>query len=102
MAKVTREDVVADVRVVMNDVEALLKQAAEAGGAQAQELCNRAAASVRRGQVRLRELQGAVVENTRAAAGATDEWVHERPWSAIGIAAGIGFLAGLLISNRRS
>ena len=38
--------------------------------------------------------------NTKAAARATDDWVHENPWGSIGIAAGVGFLVGLLVSRR--
>ena len=30
----------------------------------------------------------------------TDEYVHEHPWKAVGIAAGVGFVLGLLIGRR--
>ena len=35
-----------------------------------------------------------------AAAKVTDNYVHEHPWKAIGIAAAIAFLLGLLVSRR--
>ncbi|MBI3068591.1 MAG: DUF883 family protein [Betaproteobacteria bacterium] len=35
-----------------------------------------------------------------AAARATDEYVHEHPWRAVGIAAGAGLIIGLLIGRR--
>jgi ElaB/YqjD/DUF883 family membrane-anchored ribosome-binding protein len=31
---------------------------------------------------------------------ATDDYVHHEPWKAIGIAAGIAFVAGVLICRR--
>ena len=34
------------------------------------------------------------------AAKATDTWVHDHPWTAIGIAAGIGVLLGLVVNRR--
>jgi len=35
-----------------------------------------------------------LVDKTRAAARATDDYVHENPWQAVGIGAGVGFLIG--------
>jgi ElaB/YqjD/DUF883 family membrane-anchored ribosome-binding protein len=31
---------------------------------------------------------------------ATDDYVHENPWSSIGAAAGVGLLVGMLIARR--
>ena len=36
----------------------------------------------------------------RAVARSTDDYVHQNPWTAIAVAAGIGFIAGML--SRRS
>lgn len=96
----SRERLVADAKVVLDDVEALLKQAASASGQQAQELRDRASEALRRARGKLHEAQVAVTENAKAAARATDDWVHEHPWGAIGVAAGVGFLVGLLVSRR--
>jgi ElaB/YqjD/DUF883 family membrane-anchored ribosome-binding protein len=48
---------------------------------------------------RLSELQDVAVERTTAAAKATDEYVHENPWQVIGVAAGVGVVIGLMLSN---
>ncbi|MDQ1316092.1 MAG: hypothetical protein QG662_2201, partial [Pseudomonadota bacterium] len=37
---------------------------------------------------------------TKAAAKATDEYVHVHPWQAIGVAASVGVVIGLLIGRR--
>ena len=37
---------------------------------------------------------------TKEVARATDDYVHEHPWRAVGTAAGIGLVIGLLISRR--
>jgi ElaB/YqjD/DUF883 family membrane-anchored ribosome-binding protein len=100
MGTLTRDDLVSDVKVVLNDVESLLQQAAAAGGAQANELRERAAATLRSGQAKLREMQGTVAEGSKRAIKYTDTWVHTNPWSAIGVAAGVGFLIGLLVARR--
>jgi ElaB/YqjD/DUF883 family membrane-anchored ribosome-binding protein len=97
---VNRDKLVADAKVVLEDVEQLLKQAASASGQQAHELRERAAEALHRARSRLQEAQDAVSDNTRAAARATDDWVHAHPWGAIGIAAGVSFLVGLLVARR--
>jgi ElaB/YqjD/DUF883 family membrane-anchored ribosome-binding protein len=40
------------------------------------------------------------VEKTKAAARATDDYVHDNPWQAIGAAAVVGLILGALISRR--
>ncbi len=99
-ANVTRDQLVADAKVVIDDVESLLRQAAAASGQQAQDLRERAADTLRTAREKLQDAQIAVAANARAAANATDDWVHEHPWSAVGIGAGVGFLLGLLVSRR--
>jgi ElaB/YqjD/DUF883 family membrane-anchored ribosome-binding protein len=53
---------------------------------------------------RLRSLEDAVIERTKATARATDEYVHENPWQTVGIAAGLsavlGVVIGLLLCRR--
>jgi ElaB/YqjD/DUF883 family membrane-anchored ribosome-binding protein len=94
------DELVADAKVVLDDVEALLDEAASATGERAQALRARASEALSRAKTRLHDAQGAVRDNTRKAAHATDAWVHDNPWGAIGIAAGVGFLVGLLVSRR--
>jgi ElaB/YqjD/DUF883 family membrane-anchored ribosome-binding protein len=46
------------------------------------------------------EVEHRVVDQAKHAAKATDTWVHDHPWTAIGIAAGIGVLLGLVVNRR--
>lgn len=91
---------VSDAKVVLEDVEALLAQAASATGEHATELRARANDALRRAKSHLADAQYAVSSNAKAAARVTDDWVHDHPWGAIGIAAGASFLLGLLVSRR--
>jgi ElaB/YqjD/DUF883 family membrane-anchored ribosome-binding protein len=97
---INRDKLVADAKVVLDDVESLLRQAGAASGEQAQHLRERAAEALHRAKLRLHEAQAGVTESTKAAARATDNWVHDNPWGAVGIAAGVGFLIGLLVARR--
>lgn len=100
MNDVTREQLAGDVRQVLDDVQALLAQAAQASGQQANELRGRAAEQLQRAQARLGDLQYKLADRSRAALHATDDWVHMHPWGAVGLGAGVGFLIGLLVARR--
>lgn len=97
---VTKEKLMTDVNAVLADAEELLHQAAKASGEQAAELRRRAQSAISRAKVRLGDVEHRVVEQATSAAKATDVWVHGHPWSAVGIAAGIGLLLGLVINRR--
>ena len=56
--------------------------------------------SLHEAKVKLAEAEAVLRDQAKQAARYTDEYVHENPWRAIGIAAGIGLLLGLLLSRR--
>ena len=45
------------------------------------------------------ELAKTASEKSKEAFGFTDQWVHERPWAALGIVAGVGLVLGILIAQ---
>jgi ElaB/YqjD/DUF883 family membrane-anchored ribosome-binding protein len=47
-----------------------------------------------------RALTDATKRISKRAAVATDEYVHENPWTAIGVAAAVGLLVGVLLGQR--
>jgi ElaB/YqjD/DUF883 family membrane-anchored ribosome-binding protein len=48
----------------------------------------------------LAEERAALLGRTKDAARATDAYIHENPWQAIGVAAGVGLVVGLLTGRR--
>lgn len=56
--------------------------------------------SLEQGRAALNELQTAISEKTRECMRTTDVYVRNNPWQAIGIAAGLGLVIGLLMSRR--
>lgn len=99
-ARVTGDKLGSDLKQVLADVESLLKQAASSTGQQAAELRERAADNLHRASLRLSEARATAAESSRAAARRADDWVHQHPWAAVGAAAGVGFLLGMLVSRR--
>jgi ElaB/YqjD/DUF883 family membrane-anchored ribosome-binding protein len=96
----TRDKLMADLRVVITDAEELLKLTAGQAGDKVAELRERMQARMVQAKDELANLQTAAVGQAREAAKATDHFVHESPWTAVGIAAGVGLIAGLLIGRR--
>ncbi len=96
----SRDKLLEDFNQLVGDTEQLLSSLATVGGEKTDALRASVQANLEATRERLRELQQAAVERTTAAARATDDYVHENPWQAIGVAAAVGVLVGLLISRR--
>lgn len=99
MEQVTKDKLMTDVNAVLADAEELLRQAAAESGEKAAELRRRAQAAIGSAKTRLVDVEHKVAAQARTYARATDGWVHEHPWTAVGIAAGIGVLLGLSINR---
>lgn len=94
------EEFIDSVKDSLDDAEKLLREAADATGDKAAELRERAMKSLRRTREALYDTQDAIVARGRRAARATDDYVHDNPWQAIGVAGLTGLLVGMLISRR--
>lgn len=100
MEQVTKERSMSDVNTVLGDAEELLRQAAQATGEQASDLRRRAQSAIASAKTRLVDAEKRVAHHAKQAAKTTDDWVHDYPWTAVGIAAGIGMVIGLMINRR--
>lgn len=96
----SKEQLIDDFKVVVADAEALLKATANQGGEQLIALRAKAEASLKVAKARMADAQAELLVRTKAAAKATDVYVHNNPWQAIGVAAGVGVVIGLLIGRR--
>ncbi len=99
-AEVSKEQLIADFKLVIADAEALIKATTDQGDVALTNLRMQAQASLASAKDKLADAQGDLIEKGKAAAKSADEYVHENPWKAIGVAAGVGLLVGLLIGKR--
>ena len=97
---VSKQKLVADLKVVVADAEELLRATASQAGEKVSAARERIQASLATAKVKLTEAERAMLEKTKLAAKATDDYVHENPWQAVGIAAAAGLVLGVLISRR--
>lgn len=95
-----QQQLVSDMKSVIADAEEMLNATADQAGEKVASLRSGIQERLKGAKLRLREAEEALVEKTRAAARATDTYVHESPWTAVGIAVGVGLLVGLIVSRR--
>jgi ElaB/YqjD/DUF883 family membrane-anchored ribosome-binding protein len=96
----SQEKLVSDIKSVISDAEDMLSATADQAGEKVATLRARIQARLHDAKVRLGEAEAVLVAKTKAAARATDAYVHESPWTSIGVAAGLGLLLGLAITRR--
>ena len=99
-ATVTKDKLVQDFKIVVADAEELLKPTASQAGEKVAVARERVQDSLHKAKVKLAEAEDVIVQRGKLAARATDEYVHENPWRAVGIGAGVGLIIGLLIGRR--
>ncbi len=90
----------ADFQVLVADTEKLLEHTASLAGAQADELRSQINESLVRARETLKLTEESLRERGKAAVVATEDYVQTNPWQSVGIAAGVGFLIGLLATRR--
>jgi len=96
----TKEQLIADFKTVVADAEALLKATANQGGSELTDLRAKAEASLKSAKATIASEQDALLASAKEAAKSADIYVHDNPWGAVGVGAGIGLLIGLLSSRR--
>jgi ElaB/YqjD/DUF883 family membrane-anchored ribosome-binding protein len=97
---VSKEQLVRDFKILVADAESLLKATAGQSGEAVAAMRAKVGESLAVAKVKLTEVEELALEKAKAAAAATDEYVHEHPWHAVGVAAGVGLVIGLLIGRR--
>ncbi len=95
-----KEKLVSDMKVVVSDAEEILRATDGVAGEKVGELRERIIDRLRDAKVRIADAEEMLVDRTKAAARATDDYVNDNPWRAVGIAAGIGLLVGIIIGRR--
>lgn len=96
----SKQKLVSDMKVVVADAEEILRATAGVAGDKMGDMRERIGERLRDAKLRLADTEAALVDRTKAAARATDDYVQENPWRAVGIAAGIGLLLGVIIGRR--
>ena len=95
-----RAQLLTDLKAVVADSEDLLQATAGAAGERAVAARARVQESLRAARQKIEEIDSEVLDRINDEAKATDEYVREHPWGAVGIAAAAGLLIGVLTARR--
>ncbi len=102
-ARATREaalESAKDFHSLIADAEALLKSTVDVVGDQAAEARSKLQKSLLQARDRLADDLESLTDRGRNAVSAADEFVHNRPWPVIGVAALAAIAAGFFLSRR--
>ena len=95
-----RERLATSLREMVDEADHLLKTAQRGGSEQFAIARDKFEAQLSRARSELEALEDAAAYSVRRAARAADGAMHDHPYAAAGLAAGIGMLLGMLITRR--
>lgn len=94
------DQLISEFKSLMADAEALIKATEDHPDETISSIRNKALDTIAGAKESLSHLEGTLTEKAKVVAEGTDDFVHRNPWEAVGIAAGLGVLLGLLIRRR--
>jgi ElaB/YqjD/DUF883 family membrane-anchored ribosome-binding protein len=94
-----KQKIIEDIKVLLNDSEELVRLSASLPSEGVDALRTRLRDHVDAARSALETAQASAQDRYRASLDGTVRYTRDNPWQALGIAAGIGFLAGILVSR---
>ena len=95
-----KEKLSTDFRAVMDDVDALMTATTNKADVEVKALRARIQERLSGAKEKLLDAQHEAIQRAKDAATATDDYVHAKPWQAVGVAAAVGLALGVLIGRR--
>ena len=97
---VTTDKLMQDLKAVVGDTEDLLKATASQSGEQIARIRARAEESLQTARTRMKSITQAAEAQALEAAREVNKQVHDNPWTAVGVAAGLGLVLGIVLGRR--
>jgi ElaB/YqjD/DUF883 family membrane-anchored ribosome-binding protein len=83
------------------DVEDLIKATTSLSGDDLDRAKAKLGERIELAKKTVEEMGGAISDQARSSAKATDTYVHEHPWQALGIGAAVSLLVGMVLARRK-
>ena len=97
--RVTTDKLMADLKVLADDTEQLLRATASQTGEQFAQVRAKAEESLKAAKARVADLQDLALAKARMAGRATDDYARANPWQVMAICAIAGFVLGSLLAR---
>jgi ElaB/YqjD/DUF883 family membrane-anchored ribosome-binding protein len=99
-AETSIDRLVVDLQTLVADAESILEETAEDVGEKANATRARIRETLSEARAQIERVEEKVLFEAKVAALEADRFVHQRPWQAVGIAAAVGLVIGLLVSRK--
>lgn len=96
----SKERLVGDFKNLVADAEELLKATASQAGDKIGVARQKIEQSLIEGKKALADAEKTLLAKSKECAEIADDYVRENPWTAVGVAAGVGLVLGLLIRGK--
>src|SRR5271169_4933345 len=94
------ESVLDGIQALLNSLEKLAKDKAGAASHQRDDVSNALHADLAQASSQLHQLRDELANQLRSGAKSVNDFVQERPWTSVGIAAAAALLVGLALARR--
>lgn len=98
--QMARDRVMADLRALASDAEALLKATAGDASDKAKEIRSRLTAAVEKAKTTYTDLQAQGIETAKEVGRKADRTIRSHPYESIAVAFGVGVLLGVLLRRK--
>jgi ElaB/YqjD/DUF883 family membrane-anchored ribosome-binding protein len=92
--RISAGDILEDLRAVVRDAESLLRATEGQVGERVAEVRSRIEEKLEGAREQLHEAGAGKAQHVKTAARSTEKYIRENPWTALLIAAGVGYLIG--------
>jgi len=96
----TKDNLMSEFRNLIAEGESLLRATSNLSGEALANAREKFSSQLVTARAKCNDYAAAARARGREAAIIADDYVHDNPWAAIGVAAGVGFVVGALISRR--
>lgn len=94
------EQLMQDLQTVIKDAETLLRHAGPNASEDFKSARARFETTIKNAKDEIIRLENLVIDKTKETVRATDDYVKENPWQAVGLGAALGVIIGFLISRK--
>ena len=95
-----KEELLQEVRAVLDDVEELYHSSVEEGSKEAEQLRGKLQRKLQAAQLKLGDFEEVAAERVKQTARQADQLVQDKPYYAMGFAALAGLVVGVLLNRR--
>ena len=100
MASNTSEQLRAELKSLADTLEEVLQTSTDKPKAELDKLRGKAESLLKDTRERLSDTGDKSAYQTKEIAGKADDYVHEKPWTGVGIGAAVGVVIGVLLARR--